>query len=156
MTGRALSLVALISAGAALGACTTSNEPMAAATVPGVAVATAPSAMSVAGAGTPARLNSLEVQEVMAGNTASGTTRSGRPYYAKFARDGSLAYREGTNDFSAVGSWHVTQDGMLCSRFPSVNAGAESCYALYRNPDGYSYQRADGHPVGTFKVVPGG
>ena len=72
----------------------------------------------------------------------------------KFTRGGTVAYREGAN-FSAAGTWRVTHDGMLCSRFEKINGGAESCYSLYRNPDGYAYQSADGHPVGTFKMVPG-
>jgi hypothetical protein len=54
-----------------------------------------------------------------------------------------------------TGTWHVTDDGQLCSSFSNVNAGVQECYMIYRNGTTYVYERPDGHPVGSFVVQPG-
>jgi hypothetical protein len=103
---------------------------------------------------TPARLTALEIRTLIAGNTASGTTSSGKPYWLKFQSGGTVAYHEG--DFGTSGSWRVGADS-LCSRFPNINNGTEECYTLYRTADGtnYVYERPDGNAIGSFTVSPG-
>jgi hypothetical protein len=103
---------------------------------------------------TPARLTGLEVRNLIAGNTASGTTRNGTPYWLKFQSGGTVAYHEG--DYGTTGSWRVASDS-LCSAFPHINNGVEECYTLYRTADGtnFVYERPDGHAIGSFTVSPG-
>lgn len=122
-------------------------------TTPGTTtITTVPTAATVAVV--PARLSSSDIVATMAGNTASGTTADGQPYYAKFLRSGQLIYRQGSN-YQDSGSWRVTTDGQLCSRLAATNSGIEQCYTLYRTSDGYVYERPDGYPVGRFVVTPG-
>jgi hypothetical protein len=103
----------------------------------------------------PMRLNANDIVAVISGNTASGTTADGQPYYTKFQRSGGMIFHEGSN-FVANGNWRVTGDGQLCSSLVNVNFGTEQCYTLYRNGvNGYVYERPDGHPVGNFVVSPG-
>ena len=102
----------------------------------------------------PTRLNSNDIVALLAGNTASGTTSDGQPYYTKFQRDGLLTFHEGAN-YAANGTWRVSRDGQLCSSLANVNSGLEQCYTLYRSGNGYVYERPDGHPVGNFVVSPG-
>jgi len=112
----------------------------------------------VPGSGTsapPPRLSASELDALIRGNTASGTTSSGQAYYMRFDRSGHVAYHEGTS-YSSTGAWRVTPDGQLCTRFSTINAGAEDCYTVYRNASGtYTYDSPDGHPVGSFAVSPG-
>jgi hypothetical protein len=101
------------------------------------------------------RLSASELDALIRGNTASGTTSSGQAYYMRFDRSGHVAYHEGTT-YSSTGAWRVTPDGQLCTRFSTINAGAEDCYTVYRNASGtYTYDSPDGHPVGSFAVSPG-
>jgi hypothetical protein len=169
MTGRSAPLGVALALLGTLGACT-SNLPETATTAPAntvivaspsgaTATAVQPGGVVVVPSGstvsvTTTRLSGSEIQAVLAGNTASGTTSGGKPYYMKFGRGGTLNYREGAT-FVAVGDWRVTPDDQLCSRFVNVNSGAEQCYTLYRSADGYVYERPDGHPIGNFVVSPG-
>jgi len=101
----------------------------------------------------PARMNANDIFAVISGNTASGTTSDGKPYYTKFQQGGGMTLHEG--NYVAAGSWRVANDGQLCSRLVNVNSGIENCYTLYRSGNGYVYERPDGHPIGNFVVSPG-
>ncbi len=100
------------------------------------------------------RLGSLEILTLLNGSTASGTASNGNPYYAHFQRSGRVDLHESSATV-ATGTWHVTDDGQLCSSFSNVNAGVLQCYTIYRNGANYVYERPDGHPVGSFVVQPG-
>ncbi|MBV8652997.1 MAG: DUF995 domain-containing protein [Alphaproteobacteria bacterium] len=100
------------------------------------------------------RLSSLEVLTLLNGSTASGTASNGNPYYAHFQRSGRVDLHQSSATVE-TGTWHVTDDGQLCSSFSNVNAGAIECYTIYRNGTNYVYERPDGHPVGSFVVQPG-
>src|SRR5205807_4301286 len=113
-----------------------------------------PSSGSSTVAFVPARLSAPEVMGLIDGNTVSGTSSLGRPYYAKFRRDGRVDFRDGTSN-NSFGNWRVSGDGQLCSSLNNLNAGTEQCYYLYRNGASYIYERPDGHPVGEFTVSPG-
>jgi hypothetical protein len=116
---------------------------------PGTVVVVPQSGSSAA----PPRLSASEIEALVDGNTASGTTATGKPYVMQFKHSGGLFYREGS-EFTGNGDWRVTTDGQLCSRFANINSGAESCYTIYRtaNTATYTYERPDGHPVGSFTV----
>jgi hypothetical protein len=108
-----------------------------------------------AGTSTPPRLDARDIDALVRGNTASGTTSAGAPYYMHFERGGTILYREGAN-FSATGTWRTEPDGYLCTRFGNINAGAEDCYTLYRNAEGtYTYSSVSGRPIGSFTISPG-
>jgi hypothetical protein len=183
MKTRASRLVLMIAAMGALGACGSNDTLPPAVAAPGAATVTPPPAVAVAPGVTtgpliagslvgppgtyvvvpssdgstavvPSRLSSTDIAAVVSGNTASGMTADGQPYYTKFRRDGSLTFREGSN-YVANGNWRVTTDGELCSRLANVNFGTEQCYTLYRSGSGYVYERPDGHPVGNFVISPG-
>src|SRR5579872_7124447 len=70
----------------------------------------------------PARMSANEILAVVSGSTASGTTADGKPYYAKFHRDGGMTIHEGST-YEGTGSWRVMNDGQLCSRLVNVNSG---------------------------------
>ena len=130
--------------------------------VPPPAVATPPVAAQpvVPGSGTttapavvPARLAPAEIAAVLADNTVTGVAANGRPYFAYFARDGRLKFRQ--DEYRDGGSWRIASDGRLCSTLTRINAGVEECYSIYRNGADFRYDRPDGNPVGTFAVQPG-
>src|SRR5579859_8166222 len=54
----------------------------------------------------PARMSANEILTVLSGNTASGTTADGKPYYTKFLRDGGMTIHEGSS-YVGSGSWRV-------------------------------------------------
>jgi hypothetical protein len=179
---RSPSALLMVAALGALGACSGDNLPATATSAtptttttvvttqpaaPAGTVVTAPGAVTtVPGSGsstvttstttvTPSpRLDSLELLNLLNGSTASGTASNGNPYYAHFQRSGRIDLHESSATV-ATGTWHVTDDGQLCSSFVNVNAGALECYTVYRNGTNYVYERPDGHPVGSFVVQPG-
>src|SRR5262249_14256462 len=118
---------------------------------PGTVVVVPGSGTSVA----PPRLSAGEIDTLISGSTVSGTTVSGAPYFMKFTRGGTVSYREGSN-FDATGTWRIAPTGELCSRFNNINSGIENCYTIYRNSNNtFTYERPDGHAIGSFTVVPG-
>src|SRR5262249_43061701 len=178
MTHRCLTSLAAVAALAALGGCTSHNLPETA-TPPvqsGPSVVTVPpsgttiitpvpevvgtlqpgTVIVVPGSGTsvpPGRLTAAEIDTLISGNTASGTTASGAPYFMHYTRGGTIRYHEGAS-FESAGTWRISPAGELCSRFNNINSGIENCYTLYRSGNNtFTYERPDGRPVGTFTVV---
>jgi hypothetical protein len=181
---RSTSTLLMVAALGALGACSSDNLPATATSAPATptttttvvttqpavttgTLVTAPGAVTVvpsSGSSTVTtstttvspspRLGSLEILTLLNGSTASGTASNGMPYYAHFQRGGRVDLHESSATV-ANGTWHVTDDGQLCSSFSNVNAGATECYTIYRNGTNYVYERPDGHPVGSFVVQPG-
>ena len=123
-------------------------------TAPGTTVIVPGSGSSTVAVVPSPRLSNVEVMALMNGSTASGTASNGQAYFAHFQRSGRVDLHEGS-DPVAVGTWHVTDDGQLCSGFSNINAGLQQCYTIYRNGSSYVYERPDGHPVGSFVVQPG-
>ncbi|HZS84339.1 MAG TPA: hypothetical protein VFA50_15800 [Stellaceae bacterium] len=175
MIFRPSSLILALAALGALGACSTRGESTASATTPApssAATVTTPSTTTTVTPGTtvitpnsgtstaivPAtRLTANEIDHIVMGNTISGTTKSGQPYYMKFMQGGEVTYHQGGN-YTAAGTWRVSPNGELCTRFGTIANGAEQCYTLYHNANvtnGYVYERPDGQPVGQFVVTPG-
>jgi hypothetical protein len=140
-----LALTALL----ALGACT-SNEAQQQASQP----AAGQSAYGTSGSSTmpQTRLTAAEIQILIPGNTVTGMSESGQPYYAFFRRDGRVAFRQAS--LTDNGSWRVLPDGRICSTLTRINTN-EECYSLYRNGTNVDYHRPDGNRLGTFTVQAG-
>jgi len=179
---RSSSAIFMAAALGALGACSANNMPSTATSTPAPAstttvvttqsavppgtLVTGPGAVAVVPSSgsstvttstttvTSPRLGSLEIQNLLNGSTASGTASNGNPYYAHFQRSGRVDLHQSSATVE-TGTWHVTDDGQLCSSFSNVNAGAVECYTIYRNGANYVYERPDGNPVGSFVVQPG-
>jgi hypothetical protein len=123
-------------------------------TTPGAAIVE-PSMTTPVVAVAPLRLSGSDIAATVSGNTISGRTSDGKPYYMKLQRSGIVTFHEGAN-FTANGGWRVLSD-QLCTHFDNIASGTEHCYTIYRNgPNGdFVYERPDGHPIGNFTVSPG-
>ena len=86
-------------------------------------------------------LSSLDVQNLVAGNTLSGATIKRAQFAIYFRQDGTA-----TGELSEVrtdGDWEVTGNGELCTRFPGWDqsdwaGGNRLCYAFYRSGNNYA------------------
>jgi hypothetical protein len=138
---------AVIAAPAATAAPVVPGAP-AAPVVPGVGS----SAMPLAA---PARISATETTGIVSGNTVTGVASDGQPYYAWFAPNGQLRFRQGT--FIDTGTWRIGPDGRFCTAMTKINGGLEECYFLYRTttPTAIRFDRLDGSTAGTFSVLPG-
>ncbi len=149
-------------------ACAGGPAPTSRATLPNRSVAAAPTGTVVTAAGgptahrrpglagssqPPTRLSAGDIAALISGNTAAGTADDGQAYYAYFANDGAVEFREGA--VVDTGRWRVLGDGRLCSRMASIGAGTEECYFLYRDGTTIDFDRPDGNRIGTFTVEAG-
>jgi len=119
-------------------------------TVTPIPGATSGSSAAVGGA---RRVTSGELRSELADNTVSGVAKNGQTFYSWFAPDGTLHFAQA--NVRDTGTWSVNSDGQLCTSLTQINAGAQSCYAVYRNGNSLTFERTDGQPVGTFTFVPG-
>jgi hypothetical protein len=99
------------------------------------------------------RMSANDIAATVNGNTITGISTGGQPYYALFAPDGRIRFRQGT--FQDVGSWRLTADGRLCSTLSRINDGNETCYLLYRSGNSVRFTTPNGIDAGTFTVVLG-
>jgi hypothetical protein len=118
------------------------------ATVPGSGTSTMPLAA-------PDRISPTDTAGIVSGNTVTGIASDGQPYYAWFAPNGQLRFRQGT--FIDAGTWRIGPDGRFCTAMTKINGGIEECYLLYRTttPTAIRFDRLDGTTAGTFSVLPG-
>lgn len=112
--------------------------------------ATSGSSAAVAGA---RRISGSELRSELADNTVSGVARNGQTFYSWFSPNGALHFQQA--DVRDTGSWSVNSEGQLCTSLTHINAGGQSCFAVYRNGNSLTFERTDGEPVGTFTFVPG-
>jgi hypothetical protein len=167
MIARPVSLCLALSTLAAVGACSSGTPVTRTASAPaGSVVASVPPGMTYVEPGTvivapssgstvaPAHLSGAEVERILSGNTASGTTSAGQPYVMRFSPGGMVTLSEAGSSVRE-GTWHVAPDGRLCSQFDKVDAGFDDCYTLHRSGSGYMYEGSDGHPAGNFTIKPG-
>jgi hypothetical protein len=150
-----LSLLAVPAIALLAGCQNPSSEPDVAATTPSSTVApmagaTSGSSSAVAGA---RRISGSELRTELADNTVTGVARNGQTFYSWFSPNGALHFQQA--NLRDTGSWSVNSDGQLCTSLTHVNAGGQSCYAVYRNGNSLTFERTDGAPVGTFTFVPG-
>ena len=89
--------------------------------------------------------------KLYAGNTAVGTSPSGRKFVVFFAKDGKVTYKD-SKGLSQTGKWILTDDGMLCYDW---RRWRDRCYSHKLDGDEYQSYR-DGKTKGSrFKLAPG-
>ena len=77
------------------------------------------------------------------GKTIDAVTANNRPVTIRWNTDNSAQFRGGT---SGEGKWRFSESG-YCASWNNVRGGAESCFEVFRMPDG-SYE--------VFEVAPAG
>ena len=88
---------------------------------------------------------------VYEGNTAVGTSPSGRKFRVYYGKDGQVVYSD-SKGLSQTGKWIITDDGMMCYDW---RRWRDRCYSHRKDGDGYQSYR-DGKTKGSrFTIAPG-
>ena len=90
-------------------------------------------------------------RNVYAGNTALGTSPSGRKFRIFYGKDGQVAYTD-DKGLSQTGTWTITDDGLMCYDWKRWR---DRCYSHRKDGEWYQSYR-DGRTKGSrFRIVPG-
>jgi hypothetical protein len=85
---------------------------------------------------------------IYAGNTAVGTSPSGRKFRVFYGKDGTVAYSD-SKGLSQTGKWIVTDDGMMCYDW---RRWKDRCYSHKKDGDTFQSYR-DGKTKGSRFVM---
>lgn len=96
-------------------------------------------------------VSTKENRHVYAGNTALGTSPSGRKFRVYYRNDGQVIYAD-SKGLSQSGKWTITDDGMLCYDWQRWK---DRCYSHRKDGDEFQSYR-DGKTKGSkFRIEPG-
>ena len=70
-------------------------------------------------------LSAEEATKLLSGKTEVGKTSKGNDYSVHRRADGSQTLK--TGNFKDTGTWRVTNDGKLCSKWTKIRKGKERC-----------------------------
>ena len=90
-------------------------------------------------------------RNIYAGNTAIGTSPSGRKFRVYYGKDGKVAYKD-SKGLSQKGKWVITDDGMMCYDWRQWK---DRCYAHRKDGDGYQSYREGNTKGSRFSIAPG-
>jgi adenylate cyclase len=86
------------------------------------------------------RLTNAELEKITAERTWTGQVFEGLPFVQQFLTDGRVAYRD---HGSLLGGTAEIREDQLCTVFPAVMLGRESCGYVYRNVDPSADEKGD-------------
>lgn len=96
-------------------------------------------------------VSTKENRQVYAGNTALGTSPSGRKFRVYYGKDGKVVYGD-SKGLSQTGTWVLTDDGMMCYDW---RRWKDRCYSHRKDGDEFQSYR-DGESKGSrFRIEPG-
>ncbi|NKB56588.1 MAG: hypothetical protein GKS00_09645 [Alphaproteobacteria bacterium] len=88
---------------------------------------------------------------VYKGNTALGTSPSGRKFRVYFGTDGTVSYSD-SKGLSQKGKWLITDDGMMCYDWQRWK---DRCYSHRKDGDGFQSYREGKTKGSRFTIAPG-
>ena len=90
-------------------------------------------------------------RHVYTGNTAIGTSPSGRTFRVYYGKDGKVSYKD-SKGLSQKGKWVITDNGMMCYDWRHWK---DRCYAHRKDGDSYQSYREGNTKGSRFSIAPG-
>ena len=90
------------------------------------------------------QLSGDQIKTTLAGATGKGESRSGKPYKARFAEDGTVKFSMDDNSYQDRGKWTVEGD-IYCAQWEKIRKGAKACFHVkHRAGVKYFFEGIDG------------
>ena len=89
-------------------------------------------------------LSGAEIEALLSGSVAEGTTSKGAGYQVRYDADGSAHFKLDNNSFADDGQWSVEGDA-YCAEWDRIRKGKRGCWTVTDLGDGrYAFGGIDG------------
>ena len=90
------------------------------------------------------QLSGDQIKTTLAGATAKGESRSGKPYKVRFAEDDTMKFLMDDNSYQDRGKWSV-EGNQYCAQWEKIRKGAKACWHVkHRAGVKYFFEGIDG------------
>lgn len=100
-------------------------------------------------------LTSDQIEQTLIGTTLAGISgRTGNSFEAVFEKNGTAKVLVG-NGREDSGTWKITKNNTLCTKYTWIRNGEENCRRYYKVGNEYQSVQLDGSASSKFKIVKG-